>query len=349
MLTLSKETSIRIFNLNFICTLLILLMHLQHAGAECKFMSHVFLGITFYDITYLAVPTFFIISGFLLARHGEEKGWYVTALRKRFYTLVIPYFLLNLLYLPMLVIYHNYLGLGEWKAGGVAFDWYSISRIFGLSWRFHPAAGTLWFVRCLLFFIMLSPILVWVIRKSRSAAVVLMGILLCVVLGVESLQLGKDVGNALYSFFNLRGLFFFAGGIVLAYWGCHLSYKVKIVSVLIALVLGVSLSAVDPLPSIGRGSIFVWMLFIYVLWNIVPAVGLPRWLTASSFALFALHPMIYKMHFVVVNRLGLQDVLPDFLICLEALALTMGLVCFLTLVIRRYCPILGQALFGGRG
>lgn len=112
MQKISTELSTKITNATFVCTLLIVAMHLPYAGVNSCLDAN-----WFKYITHLAVPLFFCISGFLTS-HSLDKHGISGLLLSRLKSLVIPYFVLNTLLIPYLYVYHNVLGLGKWCFGG---------------------------------------------------------------------------------------------------------------------------------------------------------------------------------------------------------------------------------------
>lgn len=118
-------------------------------------------------LAYAAVPIFFIISGFLLfynVRH-YNKNIYISKIRKRVKSLLVPYVLWNLIYLTVL-----YLG------GQKSFLFLEVPDLFNgklsvlqvlLLVFIRPLDGPLWFVRNLFGMALLSPLLYWIIRKTK--------------------------------------------------------------------------------------------------------------------------------------------------------------------------------------
>lgn len=140
-------------------------------------------------VTHIAVPTFFLISGFLFFQKLEEWNWeiYCNKLRSRIKTLLLPY---------LCWITISYLCIGCMPAietlldGGTVFDaWktfmeHRLSLIYSYwgierTWQFPDWFGneikgfsnhivpTLWFVRNLMVVIVLSPIFYLFVKKTK--------------------------------------------------------------------------------------------------------------------------------------------------------------------------------------
>lgn len=118
-------------------------------------------------IAYAAVPIFFIISGFLLFYNVQHynKNIYLSKIRKRVKSLLVPYVLWNLIYLMILYI-----------CGQKSFLFLEVPDLFNgklsvlqvLQFVFiKPLDGPLWFVRNLFVMALLSPLLYWIVRKTK--------------------------------------------------------------------------------------------------------------------------------------------------------------------------------------
>ena len=108
-----------------------------------------------------AVPLFFMISGYLFFFNSNclDKRLWVSKLKKRMKTLLVPYLLWNILY----VIY-TMLGL---ISKGQEFDIFQLlSGVWSMAGSNFPADPALWFVRDLMIIMFLSPVVDIVISKQ---------------------------------------------------------------------------------------------------------------------------------------------------------------------------------------
>lgn len=82
-LELNKDTSNKIANMGFVCTLLVVFIHVGEipvcVGSPAWNVWY-FIGMV---LATISVPYFFIVSGFFLARHCDEIGWYQRSIRVR--------------------------------------------------------------------------------------------------------------------------------------------------------------------------------------------------------------------------------------------------------------------------
>lgn len=118
-----------------------------------------------------SVPCFFIISGFLFFYGVEKFTWtaYLRKLRSRGRTLLVPYLFWNVVCCLILYIRANYFGLsgeGVFMAGG-AVEWQNLVKGFWIipQTGFFPFAFAFWFMRNLMVFVVLAP-LVWLLAKN---------------------------------------------------------------------------------------------------------------------------------------------------------------------------------------
>ena len=338
---INPQTSARIYNLSFFATLAVMFMHLPDAGVVPGRLY------SFFDsFTVLAVPTFFLLSGFLLGRSASEPGWYARALKKRATSLVVPYFVLNTLMIPFLVLHQNILKAGNWAPGGVQFDWYSISRIYGLTFRYTPVVGALWYVRCLLFFILLSPLLIRPLRRTRTSAVLVLTLVFAGVAALEGAHLGDPWGYLFYYFFNLRGFCFFTLGLSCAFWApaaWPAAWRPYTLGVCAA--AGLSLWLLAPAC---RSALPLWLVMLAAIWLATPSRPLPRFLTASSFALFGLHQLVYHAHAAGIRLFKFQELFTASPLVLTPLVASLVLILPFAQFARTKAPRLDRLLFGGR-
>lgn len=345
MASISKQMSLKLSNLMVFCTMLITMMHLPYAGVNSVFAK---VPLLIY-VTHLAVPIFFFVSGFLMGQRVDDAGWYFTVLRKRFKTLVIPYFAMNTLMIPLLFVYHNLLNVGNWPAGGMGLDWYTIVRVYGLSWNFHPACGGLWYVRCLIFFIVLSPVLLYIIKLGWKATWLLLSLEMIAFILAGNLIHDDFLQAIFYSFFNIRGLFLFTLGIVCARddgimsLGRKLRWRL-ILSALLVIVLSAFIG-----NFYGIASIIKWAAFLLGFFLIAPEkVVFPSWVVQSCFAIYVIHSSVYAGYCMLMRRFGVTLLSENVFCSLIPFVLMLGICFGITWVVRNYTPRLGQILFGGR-
>lgn len=158
-----------------------------------NFITVVFMRV----VAQIAVPVFFLISGFLFFRNMQEWSWgkYREKLKTRVRTLLIPYILWTTLLLVILAL-PTFL---RWLTGNGLFSEF-IDRISGFSWHMYwdskpwtwesshldwlgnqvragsPEIGPLWFLRDLIIMIAASPIIYFIVRKGGIFTMLVLGL-----------------------------------------------------------------------------------------------------------------------------------------------------------------------------
>ena len=161
-----EDLSQKIYLLRMPLVLLIILIHARFIGPDypddwCKWLEQsVLLG----KVPHCAVTVFFVISGYLF--NWTDNSNYLALLKKKSNSLLIPYILWN----TLLMIVHGLRGvlsnldiLPAFKFAGMT-PWQVFIRSYGLDLG-APIDYPLWYVRNLLLFFPLAPLLLWLVRR----------------------------------------------------------------------------------------------------------------------------------------------------------------------------------------
>lgn len=119
-------------------------------------------------ISNVAVPVFFIISGFLLFYNVEkyDASIYKNKMKKRVKSLLVPYLCWNTIYLVLFyLIGHNNISLTS--VPDMYADNVSLGRFLYIAYVRPPVDGPLWFIRNLFCMVLAAPIFYCVISKTR--------------------------------------------------------------------------------------------------------------------------------------------------------------------------------------
>ena len=94
---MTKETSQKIKNMGFICALFVVSIHIDWHADESQLL---WWGrqLIKSGIAGIAVPFFFVVSGYFLAAHFDEDGWWKRENQKRIRTLIVPFMFWSLIY-----------------------------------------------------------------------------------------------------------------------------------------------------------------------------------------------------------------------------------------------------------
>ncbi|WP_191018073.1 acyltransferase family protein [Treponema zioleckii] len=176
MTEISENTSKRITSLRFLLMLFVMIKH--NALVNGLFMAELpfdeskattFIKEFFANgLGELAVPVFFIFSAYLFAMSEDT---YFTKLRKRFYSIFVPYSIWTVFYFGAWIALKKFsiitgfvnpcMDLHEWT-----FRDYFL-RFVGYNGIIHfPFVGSFWFLRDLMLLFLLSPVLLFFDKKN---------------------------------------------------------------------------------------------------------------------------------------------------------------------------------------
>lgn len=314
-----------------------------------------FLCILFQEgLCRLAVPCFFFISGFLFFSKLEEKwdwGIWRDKMGKRVKTLLIPYLLWNIIAFFAFWLYA--LATGEqvslaqefMNRGGIKMFW-SVTGGIPIGSQAYPVDGPLWFIRDLIFYIILTPLVFIFVRWTK-----IYGLL---VLALAYLAVNKLVPEGFLffvtgSFFRLEqknivetlyparrwlyvGALLSLAGLVLIQYGSDADFWKKSIKYLFLLSgIGTSLCGTASLLAAGRT-------------HVIP------FLAGSSFFIFAAHEVLILQQVAtpLVRFLLPQAPFWDCLAFFVVPALTVAICLGLLAVMQRLLPRFTGLLTGNR-
>lgn len=217
--------------------LIIAVIFIHSFGPEVNMQEIDYSNLTSFDIynifrvaishvlTHIAVPCFFLFSGYLFFIKMEKwsASFYLSKIRTRLKTLVIPYFIWNILLVLAICIIKigkllcknepfTYLS-NLWNEGILSILWdYCVWNVDKLNWLgFHtpmygPIVCPLWFLENLIVVSFLSPLIYYYIRYAKIYGVILLALAYCTGIWVS------------VPGFTINAVFFFSLG---AYWGIN--------------------------------------------------------------------------------------------------------------------------------
>lgn len=135
-------------------------------------------------LIWVSVPIFFFISGYLFFKEGTlDYDLYKKKITKRIHSLVIPYILWNAIYFIIIAILqltipgfmfilHKYILLFTWQ--DYLWLFWDISKITHLpSDQVSCLVGAFWFLQCLFFMCLISPVLYIFIKYLKKAFIII--------------------------------------------------------------------------------------------------------------------------------------------------------------------------------
>ena len=355
IMKVSEETSQKIKNMSIICAMLVVTIHVgwpHEVLCPTWFIYHLVKG----GIAPIAVPFFFIVSGFFLAAHFNEPDWHRQEIKKRIYSLFIPFFVWSVICFFSTVslniiadfIAHRPFGTNIHLSNG---RWI---HALGLDVDKCPALTPLWYVRCLFFFVLASPLFKMMVNRFGkvwlSATFILAIVFASIRTPTDLLPEGESepFWSGFFAYgISLSGMFYFSLGVYFRKLNNQISNKSLAVMCLIvgAIIVGFKafLSYKAICCPISLGSISIPLL-MYGIWHFTPSTKWPNCFTSCSFSIFLLHCILLGYCGVFLKHLPQNAQLISAISCVVAIV---GSV-IITNLGKHFFPRLTHFLFAGR-
>lgn len=335
------EVSEKLHTLSLLCACLVVFVHVG-GPSEIGSAGWWFRYLMGDGVSSIAVPYFFVVSGYFLGRSTARDGWYGTAVRKRIVSLLLPYCYWCVIGMFVTL---GFLVATNFAAHKFLLDGVGQKAIYCLVRDVSPFAspnpGHLWYIRALFLFMVLSWFLVWGVRKF---GVVLIGALyvLSYSLNLWCAPAWKPVW---FGFVSLLWMPYFAFGIWLALREHPL--KVKGAYLNAAGILGLVLLVLIPVVEFNGHAAGRYLQLIMIplllagLWHWSFPIPSLRPLYSYAFPIYVLHMFVIIFFNVVVKSESCLAMTVRGLV-----AIVGSVVC--CFVMRKTMPRLTAALFGGR-
>lgn len=234
----------------------------------------------------IAVPLFFLISGFLFFNniYSFSLSTFGKKLKKRMSSIVLPYLIWNTIYAVLWLILAKC--LPSLSAGSIAdsFQSFSLETLVRSYWDIiggkFPADGPTWFLRDLIIINLFSPVIYFLVRKFG-------GFVLCVLFIVWTFNFCPDM------FIRMDGFFFYFIGAYLMLHGKWLDIAKSIPTIsflggafLLLLILSVYI------PFCGRIQILLGIIFIISILTFFAKhekLKMNKFLMDSNFFIYVYH------------------------------------------------------------
>lgn len=353
---MSEALSRRLEVARFIAILLVAVSHaknygLRVGGADLS-DSHAFANVYVQEaitegFCRVAVPLFMAISGYLLFRgYRESASYFADKLRRRLRTLVVPYILWSLIALTFIYA----LQLIPFSRGYFAGERVDQWDFWQLLWRVfvQPSAGQLWFLRDLICFVAIAPILGPVLRRWPVPAMLVL----------TALWLAGVTWLGVRIFYpNSQGLWFFSFGACCQLHKLDIERPVQGLGWLLAVWIAIVLvrtpylmqsKIVAGLHPVGliAGVLVVWAFAGYITpW--VFRHGLEPYML--SFFIFVAHEAAQTIVEKLLLRFGAGVPFVGIMILAVAPLISVTACTLVGMGLRRAAPSLYGILTGGRG
>ena len=308
-----------------------------------------------HNICNIAVPLFFLISGFLFFKESSlTKEQYKLKIRKRIKSLLVPYLIWNAIILILYYVvqtlapsmnsgrnkfivdytFHDYL-MSFWSMSFINKD--------GVS---GPIDSPLWFIRDLMVVMVISLFLYFLIKKMKvlMPAILTIAYIAGINTGIQGLSMSALTFFSLGAFFGIVKLDFVKmSRDIMPFTG------ILYIFLLFVIVL-----------QMGSDGMHTWFSELAVLFGVFGVIGIASYmverysfkisafLTSSTFFIFASHSEILKITIRLTSRLGINS---DLFYCAAYFICPMVTLLFLLAIywaLTKTMPTVASVLSGGR-
>ena len=347
---ISCSTSAKFANMSIVCAALVVCMHVGGKFA-CGSVGWWFSELTRGGISRVAVPYFFLASGFfLMGKFIDVEGrsvipvW-LAEVYKRVRTLLIPFLiwpLIVMLWSAFFTLLANHLArrpLGH-----------AIPFMNGVYW---PGVGHLWFIKFLFVLVLVSPAILFLVRRlGRIWLVITFVAYWGIYTFIDPVNATGSMGWCIYKV-SLEGVAYFSAGIYLRQFVAKdalLSRRVSVWMLMVG-VLGVVGSMIynSMQFSFGCGGLnlrhFPLPFLMAGMFGLMPRKRFPILLISAAFPVYLMHVMWVVPVACLLNHVPW--------ICATMAYLLKWIIAFAVSVaaawgLRRLMPCTAAILFGGR-
>jgi len=286
----------------------------------------------------------------------HQEGWYAKAFKKRLFTLGVPYLLFNILFVLEHVLIQN-VGSHFGPATPLVLDFRFLLNCLGVPFLAHPYLEVTWYLRCLLLFVIVSPILKGLLGKDGRRSVPVCGGLVLIGLTLvplsESGMFPTPPHGGWYFLWDAFGFSCFSIGVACRLRGCCVptrpQYGLGVVAMAGAIMVQYFILPLNLLGAFGfsvqRG--LVYPLAFLGVWSLVSDHLWPR-LQGFSMPVYLLHEFVLYPIVVVVKILKLDSWLMSTSGFLVSGFVAIVCVVFFVIVLRRSFPRVLAFSLGGR-
>lgn len=325
-------------------------------------------------LSHVAVPTFYLISGFLFFYNFKTWSWniYKKKIKSRIKTLFVPYllwnlvpFLLLLLFMFVCVVFkghptdniEQFIAEKNWRIFYDCYEWDTTNvNWLGENLKMTgPYDQPLWFLRDLIVISLLTPVIYYAVKKLK------IGIVLLLFLAYISRVWTHVPG------FHITGFFYFTTGVYFALNEINIvsfARKYKILFIPLSYILLVVTAIYDGQNTIIGQNIYpffvccgVFTAFIIASWCISRYNVKPnKFLVSSCFFIYAFHgvylPLLERplakiinvLHLLIPGNSGIEEV-----VCYILAPFVTAFVCILVLMIgRKFFPKITLVFAGNK-
>lgn len=336
----------KLANMGFVCACLVICLHVcpsLEVGSGGWWVYRILAGS---GLASVAVPMFFCISGFLFAGRMSERGWYARQVTTRMRSLLLPYVFWNLLHWGVMLLLAWIalkVGTNFGSADLTDITWQRMVRVLGLNPIAFPEYPFLWFLRCLLTMVVLSPLFA-VLRSDAKlgGGVIFMLFIIKTVIPRFLPEFGSWIPG-----FNINGwtsaLFYFPVGIFLRYHPISFSGRGRMV---LLAACGLLWGLIFAFRQEGLFDVFCLTGCVLMV-ELTPCKLWPKSLTSCAFPVFLLHGFVLIFFPPVIKWFPILGC--SFCGYFFQVVCVFGICLMLICLLRKFMPRFASIVFGGRG
>ena len=350
------STSLRIANGSVLAAMMVVAIHVTGRSIDAVQSGTAlwwFEALGHWGVFLIAVPFFFFCSGYLLAKHVGEDGWYYRECKKRVRSLLVPYLVWSVFFmlLPEIAYFLSNLLHGKIAFLHMAYGRYFWMNTIGLYPLRYPGMAVMWYIRALIVFVVVAPIVVWVVKRREIYVLLMGGGLLLASLAFGALamySIEPGLGMRLYKVQHMNGFLCFCAGVYLRVKSPKVAYKKYCaLAFFVGMLIVVATAIVN--------ATFEWQLLtvtyvvfspllLFSFWRIIPSCSLPSWLTGATFAIYVMHTFVWRVLQIFHVPLSVETI-PQWVVkwCI-GFFVPIGV----TMLLRKFLPRFAGVLFGGR-
>lgn len=176
MMPISTYNRKKIAILNTIAIMLVLLLHSYYMEAVNYPLAQgiqLFTGTT--GLSGVAVPLFYFMSGLLFFKSVESVRGVFSGIKKRIHTLLIPYIIWNVIFVGWYVVLHFTPGVSQFVNSDMLSHFHLSKPFSSLEYLLiEPAGFHLWFLRDLMVYVALTPLLFFLVKRYPWLTLILL-------------------------------------------------------------------------------------------------------------------------------------------------------------------------------
>lgn len=349
---MDKFLSKKITRVSFILAICVILLHSTNTITYTFAKYNPFRLLEEYLATLfeIAVPTFFVISGFLFYRNADSLQSVGNKCKKRIFTLLIPYLIFNVIYTIYFMSVYNIPGLKEHfnNAYRGTLTLKTILRGVFLA----EFSGILWYVRNLIVLTVISPIIFYSLKIKPISFIIAFGLFITFLLNISIPKM---------TYIQFSSWFWYYLGAVFAVnikSFSKFSTKINLIFLLGGIIFTLLLFILsDNLISINlSGKVYsltynlILTAMIICFWFAFDLLVTEKTIKFEklSFFIYCLHSLILETIQKTIFIVGGNNMLVAVFDYIVSPTLTFGIICVIALFLNRFLPKIFKIVSGGR-